>query len=386
MIDTERFENMPYREAKGLILEERWGLFVHVATIARSPSGTLVVACIGGPRAEPEPDNVIAVARSFDNGRTWTTLEGVVDPPDGWRAYDPVLWTRPDGKVWTQWGEGDCPGFRKGDRAGRTFAGILSVDGAEVAIRDVEPWVGRRPGNWAVNPPIILNSGRWIVPMQDGRYQYARTSDDGGRTWVNREPATTEEIPGGLDEMTVIQRSDGKLWALYRTRGGRLSEGFSDDEGDSWRDVRETGIPNPGTKPFLLKLTSGRVLLLNNATFASRVGYKNRPPADQYAGRSFLTAALSEDDGRTFCAELALDRDRFVCYPSAVQDPDGVIHLVYTMKTGAAYTWVGNPIEDTSNALDGEIAVARVAYGQLTEEMILTCDPPEWQVNINDEG
>ncbi len=380
MMDVQRFKDVPYREAKGLILEERWGLFVHVCTVARSLSGTLVVACIGGPRAEPEPDNVIAVARSFDNGKTWTSLEGVIDPPDGWRAYDPVLWTRPDGKVWIQWGEGDCPGFRKGDRAGRTFAGILSVDGAEVAIQDVEPWVGRRPGNWAVNPLIILNSGRWIVPMQDGRYQYARTSDDGGRTWVNREPATTEEVPGGLDEMTVIQRSDGRLWALYRTRGGRLFEGFSDDEGDSWRDIRETGIPNPGTKPFLLKLASGRVLLLNNATFASRVGHKDRPPADQYAGRSFLTAAISEDDGRTFRAEIALDRDRFVCYPSAIQDPDGVIHIVYTMKTGPAYTWVGNPIEDTSNALEGEIAVARGAYGQLTEEMVLSGDPPGWQV------
>ena len=90
-----------------------------------------------------------------------------------------------------------------------------------------------------------------------------------------------------------------------------------------------------------MKLASGRILLLNNATFASRVGYKDRPPADEYAGRSFLTAALSEDDGRTFCAELVLDRDRFVCYPSAIQDPEGVIHIVYTMKTGPAYNLGG---------------------------------------------
>ncbi len=379
MIDTELFQSTPFREAKGLVLEEKWGLFVHVATIARSPSGTLVVACIGGPRAEPEPDNVIAMARSFDNGETWTPLKGMIDPDDGWRAFDPVLWTRPDGKIWIQWAEGDCPGFRKRDRERRAFSGFLTVDGEEIGFSDVQPWIGHETGNWAVNPPIVLSSGRWVVPMQNGPFQYVRSSDDQGRTWVNREQATTEQVPGGIDEATFIQREDGRLWALYRTTGGRLFEGFSDDEGDSWIDIRETGIPNPGTKPFLLKLASGRVLLLNNATFASRVGYKDRPPpADKYSGRSFLTAALSEDDGRTFCAELVLDRDRFVCYPSAIQDPEGVIHIVYRMKTELAYSWVGGPIEDTSTGLEAGTAVARVGYGQLTEEMILACEAPEW--------
>ena len=155
-----------------------------------------------------------------------------------------------------------------------------------------------------------------------------------------------------------------------------MYEAFSIDEGSSWRNVRETGIPNPGTKPFLLRLASGRILLLNNATYASRTGHRGRPKADQYAGRSFLTAALSEDDGRSFRAELVLDMDRLVCYPSAIQAPDGVIHIVYTMKTGPAYTWVGNPIEGSG----GDVAVARIAYGQLTENMILRAGTPGWRV------
>ena len=375
MIDTELFRAVPFREAKGLILEQKWGLFVHVGTIAQSPKGTLLVACLGGPRAEPEPDNVVAMARSFDNGHSWSALECVIDPEDGWAAGGPVLWTRPDEKVWLQWAEYDCPGFRQRIRGDRIFEGIVSADGDEIKIHDVRPW-----SHWGANPPIVLSSGRWVAPVQDGPVQYARTSVDQGRTWVNRNPGTTDEVPGGLDEAAIIQRDDGKLWALYRTTGGRLFEGFSDDEGGSWYDIRETGIPNPGTKPFLLKLASERVLLLNNATFASRAGHKNRPPADQYVGRSYLTAALSEDDGLTFCAELELDRDRFICYPSATQDPEGVIHIVYTMKTGPAYTWVGNTIQDSSTGLEGEKAVARLAYGQITEEMILGCDPPDWRV------
>ena len=48
------------------------------------------------------------------------------------------------------------------------------------------------------------------------------------------------------------------------------------------------------------------------------------------------------------------------------------------MKTELAYSWVGGPIEDTSTGLEAGTAVARVGYGQLTEEMILACEAPEW--------
>ena len=259
VIDTELFRNTPFREAKGLVLEEKWGLFVHVATIARSPSGTLVVACIGGPRAEPEPDNVIAFARSFDNGETWTPLKGMIDPDDGWRAFDPVLWTRLDGKIWIQWAEGDCPGFRQRDRERRAFCGFLTVDGEEIGIGDVQPWIGHETGNWAVNPPIVLSSGRWIVPMQNGPFQYVRSSDDQGRTWVNREQATTEQVPGGIDEATFVQREDGRLWALYRTTGGRLFEGFFGRRRGFVDRYSRNGDPQPGNQalPFETRLRTG---------------------------------------------------------------------------------------------------------------------------------
>jgi len=66
----------------------------------------------------------------------------------------------------------------------------------------------------------------------------------------------------------------------------------------------------------LIRLRSGRLLLVYNPSMHRRTP---------------LTAALSEDGGRTWKwrRNLAGGDDSFA-YPSAVQTPDGRIHVVYT--------------------------------------------------------
>ena len=53
----------------------------------------------GGPK-EPDPDNVVLLTTSADDGATWSAPQVVAAPPAPTRAYDPCLWYDPAGRLW----------------------------------------------------------------------------------------------------------------------------------------------------------------------------------------------------------------------------------------------------------------------------------------------
>jgi predicted neuraminidase len=75
-------------------------------------------------------------------------------------------------------------------------------------------------------------------------------------------------------------------------------------------------LKNPNSAVDLLKLRSGNLLLVFN---------------DSMSDRTPLVAALSSDGGRTWPHRLTVAGGRgSFAYPSAVEAPGGVIHLVFT--------------------------------------------------------
>jgi hypothetical protein len=86
-------------------------------------------------------------------------------------------------------------------------------------------------------------------------------------------------------------------------------------------------------------LASGRLLLV-----------KHGKTIDTHAGRSQLTAWLSDDDGITWSGGLMLDERKSISYSDGVQSPDGTLYISY----------------DRTHAVDGEILLAR-----FTEQDIL---------------
>jgi hypothetical protein len=62
------------------------------------------------------------------------------------------------------------------------------------------------------------------------------------------------------------------------------------------------------------RLMSGRLLLINHRNFI---------------GRNNLYAQVSQDDGKTWNDGLLLDERSQVSYPDAVQDAEGLIHIIY---------------------------------------------------------
>ena len=115
-------------------------------------------------------------------------------------------------------------------------------------------------------------------------------SDDEGRTWQRSNPISTD-TPRGAMEPTMVETDPGCLYCLLRTQGGFLYETRSEDHGMTWGAPRASVLPSPESKPRMIRLHSGKLLLVWNNT-SSTTGHPRHP----------LVAALSADGGRTWGA------------------------------------------------------------------------------------
>ncbi|MBN2296779.1 MAG: exo-alpha-sialidase [Pirellulales bacterium] len=70
-----------------------------------------------------------------------------------------------------------------------------------------------------------------------------------------------------LFENTIANLSDGKLAMLIRGEGKEnvcLWRADSRDGGKTWSEPYVTDIPNPGSKPRIINLPDGRIVLFHN--------------------------------------------------------------------------------------------------------------------------
>ena len=191
------------------------------------------------------------------------------------------------------------------------------------------------------NKPIALGN-RWLLPVEfmncdplegslDGlrpqkgphahpmpRFKAANVfaSGDGGRTVSFFGQAQIPPKDRDCTENMVVERKDGSLWMLVRTKYG-IGETVSTDGGKTWTDVKPSAIQNPNSRFYIGRLKSGAMLLVKNG------------PTDKRIGRSRITAFVSDDDGATWIGGLVLDERDNVSYPDAVEGPDGFIHVVH---------------------------------------------------------
>jgi predicted neuraminidase len=287
-----------------------------IPSLERAPNGRLWALWYSGGVGEG-PDNYVLLVTSDDDGHTWSEPKLVVDPPSKVRAFDPNLWHDPLGRLWMFWAQSyDLFDGRAGVWA------IVCENSDSPAPRWSAP---RRLCNGIMmNKPTVLSSGEWLLPaavwtylrpslpeMAAERFSNVVCSTDQGKTWTRRGGA---DVPDrAFDEHSVVERRDGSLWMLVRTKYG-IGESVSKDRGITWEPGRPTSLGGPCARFFIRRLSSGRLLLVNH--------YK-------FTGRSHLTALLSEDDGVTWRGGLLLDERPNVSYPDGVQACDGRIYIIY---------------------------------------------------------
>ncbi|MGB8168102.1 MAG: sialidase family protein [Chthoniobacteraceae bacterium] len=298
--------------------------------LERTPKGRLWACWVGNG---DNPNGFFMLAMSDDGGAHWSKPLVVIDPTDPpnapqRRALVGNLWTDPLGRLWCFFDQ--SLGYFDG-RCGDWYIRCDDPDAAEP--------VWSKPVRFAdgctLNKPTVLGNGEWLLPvslwtrdrigpavlkeahhdLDPIRMANVFASTDQGKTWTRRGGVAFPETD--FDEHMIVERKDGSLWMLARTRKG-ISESFSSDKGATWSEPQPSSIQNVSARFFIRRLASGKLLLV-----------KNGPIDKRLPRRSSLTAFLSDDDGSTWGRGLLLDDRAEVSYPDGFQAPDGTIHILY---------------------------------------------------------
>jgi hypothetical protein len=295
-------------------------IFQGIPGIERGEDGTLWATWYSGGDNEG-PDNYIVLARSDDNGLHWSDAVAVIKPGKI-RAFDPCLWRAPNGQLWWFWSQSE---MAIDGRLGVWAATITCPFGVISISKPV-----RIADGVMMNKPTVLSNGEWMLPIAlwhsdfSGGFFGDRVNDPlkqdrKAHVYVTRD-GRKFRYRGGVDvpkrsydEHMVVERKDGSLVMYVRTTYG-IAESVSTDGGKTWSVGVPSKIAGPGSRFFIRRLRSGRLLLVNH---------------NQFTGRSHLTASLSDDDGASWYGHLLLDERVTVSYPDGVEAEDGTIYVIY---------------------------------------------------------
>ena len=311
--------------------------------IERTPKGRIWACWVAGG---DNPKAFFVLATSDDNGETWSKPRLVVDTHSENLPMDRTviignLWTDPVGRLWLFF-----------DQTMNHFDGRAGVWATICENPDESQPRWSTPRRiWhggMLNKPIVLSSGEWVLPIYLNQFPgfgpfrelfheldplrgaHMFVSTDQGRTWQRRGGPVKFPDPDWIEHM-FVERKDGTLWMLARTKKG-IMQSISTDRGITWSEPSElAGVRHPNARFFIRRLASGRILLI-----------KHGDAIDAHQGRVKLSAWLSEDEGRTWQGGLVLDDRPGVSNPDGFQTPDGMIYISY----------------DRNRATDGEILMA----------------------------
>jgi len=205
---------------------------------------------------------------------------------------------------------------------------LLCFVNVKNSIRDCGPWVKRSTDNgetWGelrrlpyegyggvgCDRALQLSSGRVLLPCWvsldalGSTRAYACFSDDLGETWEKTDLISTPRGSTGrktdpaAEEPMIIELKDGRLMMIMRTYLKSIYKSYSSDGGATWAEPVSSGIPSPGSMATLRRLPNGDILLIWNWAEPAAI--------DGPWPRNFISAAISQDEGRNFSHVRHLD-------------------------------------------------------------------------------
>jgi Beta-xylosidase len=165
-------------------------LFQGIPSTTLSPQGRVWVNWYAGGDSEGD-ENYVLLATSGDRAKTWSKPLLAIDIPGPVRAYDPSMWTDPDGKVWLFWAQSN----KWWD--GRSGVWCMVSENAD---KEIATWSKPRRicDGIMMCKPIVDSKGRWLLPVSIWPLDPKHTgktlpeganvvvSDDQGETWKFR--------------------------------------------------------------------------------------------------------------------------------------------------------------------------------------------------------
>ena len=227
----------------------------------------------------------IVIRKSFDDGKTWTKIEKIVDYPLGRSASDPsMIVDKKTNEIFLFFNYMDLDNAKDIYR----FMIIKSSDHGENWSEPVEITNNIIKKGWEKDF-MFITSGRGIqtkdgtllhclVNLNKGTHVFG--SKDHGKSWFLID---TPLSPG--DESKIVELSNGNWLVNSRVNSNdsRYSH-ISKDNGQTWATYKNKDLQDPGCNASLVKYDE--LLLFTNA-FDSKY-------------RKNLSLSISEDQGRTW--------------------------------------------------------------------------------------
>ena len=287
-------------------------------TLECTPGGSLYGGWYSGGTREPSLHNYNILYRSPDGGFTFPEKPVLIlgsNPAADKVVIDIQLWCDPSGKLWVFWVERSC--LLPKNAPGHLHCFALRCENPDAETKDLiwsdVQFIGE---GFLRCKPTVLSDGRWILPAYDwksDRYAWIESADQ-GRTFTRKQgPVKVDSIFDETMFYEYLPENGRCLKLLARTHQGYIAQSLSADGGATWTPC-SSFLPAPGSRFFIRRLRSGRLLLIYN---------------DHPSNRTNLKALLSEDDGETWKGGLLLDDSGNISYPDAAELPDGSITVLY---------------------------------------------------------
>ena len=312
-----------------------------------------------GPMIVLDGDTLFRVTRggkqiSKDDGKTWSKPVPIYDGPPPGRHNGGLLLKTRKGTIVFVYGDPDTRVLKMDRKTGEVSKdtrndvwAIRSTDGGET-------WTDRQeisrfhhdesPYCLSLINFTQLKDGTIVVPLQLRRRNPNRnvitsvSSKDEGKTWLRSE--TVLDVGGGglhdgLLEPSIIGLADGRAYMLIRSNLDRLYESFSSDGGLTWTKEKPTELDASSSPPYLLRLKSGRILLIWNRLFPTGSSETRRKQGIGHSRvaaswhREELSIAFSDDECRTWSEPVVVARQKGaqLAYPFALERRPGEIWI-----------------------------------------------------------
>ncbi len=288
--------------------------FTGIPSIAISKGGMIWTTWYAGITPDEDDNNYVIISVSKDGGNNWT--EKLVIDPDGngpVRAFDPEIWLDPTGKLWAFWAQ--AVGHDG------SVAGVWAIT-TNNPDSDIPQWSRpkRLTNGIMMCKPTVLSNGDWILPVSTWRNTNKSAkvivSNDNGNSWNERGAVEVPKAVRSFDEHMIIEKNNGSLWMLLRTKYG-IGESISTDKGKTWSKLIPSKIKNPSARFFITRLKSGNLLMVKNG------------PIEMKTKRSHLMAFISQDDGISWSKGLLIDQRLGVSYPDGQETKNRTIFTIY---------------------------------------------------------
>lgn len=334
---------------------------VHSSSIVELPNGDLLTCWFQGSGERKANDVVINGSRLRKGKLEWSKPFLMADTP-GQPDCNPILFLNNENKLFLVWIAVQANRWETSILKVKTTADYLDKDAPEWEWQDIilmkpgkefEERVkeqfdefGRQDLVWAEyalpyeemlieaardpkkretgwmtrTHPTILDNGKILLPLYSDGFNFGliAISEDDGNTWKSSLPI----IGRGLNQPSLVVRKDGSIDAYMRDDGdepGRILVSHSEDEGYSWTYGMKSDIPNPGASLEVIRLKSGKWLMVYN---------------DVDDGRYSLALAISDDEGKSWKWKKNIENIKTgsFSYPSVIQSKNGKIHVTYTYR------------------------------------------------------